>query len=161
MRKILPYLLINFLVSAAAVVLMLWIWDSTHKTPKITPQSYPPLVETNLTPWTTLPAPAAPTIEIEVVVGAGDLNNERIQMVCVSDEPVDLLGWVLSDGVSYEYTFPAVKLYPGGGIYLYTRSGVNTSVELFWGLPNPIWSSGSKIQLSDYEGNPRAEYLVP
>jgi hypothetical protein len=161
MRKILPYLLINFLVSAAAVVIVLLIWESTHKTPKLTPQPYPPALQAELTPWATLPARDKPTIEIQVVVGAGDLSNERVQLVCASEEPIDLLGWVLSDGESNEFTFPEVRVYPGGSIYLYTRAGANSSVELFWGKANPVWSSQARILLKDHAGNLRSEYQVP
>ncbi len=109
----------------------------------------------------TLPAKDEPTVEIQLVVGVGELDYERVQLVSVSDVPVELTGWELTDGKDLVYTFPSVKLYPGGSIHLFSKAGTDTSIELFWKKPAAIWSSGDKIELIDPAGNTRAQYSVP
>ncbi len=44
---------------------------------------------------------------------------------------------------------------------IYTRAGVNTVVELYWGLSQPVWASGTTVILRDAQNNVRATYLVP
>ncbi len=101
------------------------------------------------------------TIEIQVVVGPGDIKNERVQLISVSQSPVNLLGWELIDDDKNSYFFPSVTIFPGGGINLFTRGGVDTAIELFWNQPEPIFSSGELIRLKDAAGNKRAEFRVP
>lgn len=161
MRKILPYLILNMIVSAATVLLVLVIWQQTHnKTEPIIP------IPEAATPVagqarSTLPPADEPTVEIQLVVGVGELDYERVQLVSVSDVPVELTGWELTDGKDLIYTFPLVKLYPGGSIHLFSKAGTDTSIELFWRKPAAVWSSGDRIELIDPEGNTRAQYNVP
>ena len=161
MRKILPYLVLNVIVSVATVLLVLVVWQQTHKkTEPLLPVSMP-VAQTSEQPRSTLPAASAPTVEIQLVVGAGELEYERVQLVSVSKEPLELTGWVLSDGKDLEYTFPFVKLYPGGSIYLFSKAGTDTSIELFWKKPAAVWSPGEVIKLIDPAGNTRAQYKIP
>jgi len=163
MKKIIPYLVLNFFVSAAAVLIVLLIWNATHKNPEA---ANPNLSQLSYAAPASNPSPTAlpigtNTLEIQIVVGAGDLNLERVQLVSVAEEAINLQGWKITDEQHHEFVFPTLTIYPGGGLNLYTHSGVNTSVEVFWGLDKPVWSSGEMVKLLDGDGNLRTSYLIP
>ncbi len=163
MRKIIPYLVLNFIVSATAVLTVLLIWNATHKVPKVNvplASTVPTADITNKQPPAVIPLDRK-TFEIQMVVGAGDINLEHIQLVSVADVDINLEGWKILDGEKANYIFPAITIFPGGGLNIYTRSGVNTSIEVFWGKEGAVWSSGKTVQLLDPEGNLRASYLIP
>jgi len=54
----------------------------------------------------TLPPLSIDTIEIQTIIGIGDLENERVQLVSVAKEAVDLSGWGISGGKGLVYRFP-------------------------------------------------------
>jgi len=161
MRRLLPYLILNVIVSTVTVLVVLTIWQGAQK--RALQKELPVLTETPVRAesLSTLPALDVETVVIGGVIGAGDIENERVQLVSVAAEPVDLSGWELTDGEGRYYFFPAVKLYPGGSINLYSRSGTDTSIELYWRQPLAIWESGDVVQLNDLDGNPRAEFRIP
>jgi len=161
MRKILPYLVLNIIVSAATVLLVLVVWQQTHKKTEPIVHFTEAGAPATAQPRSTLPALDEPTVEIQLVVGAGELDYERVQLVSASDAPVELTSWELTDGKDLVYTFPFVKLYPGGSIHLFSKAGTDTSIELFWKKPNAVWSSGDLIELIDPDGNTRAQYRIP
>ena len=43
---------------------------------------------------------------------------------------------------------------------VYTRSGTDTPVRLYWGLDHAVWSIGETATLRDAEGNIRATLIV-
>lgn len=161
MRKILPYLLLNFVVSALAVWIVLMIWEANHKLPEIQGGAVVTGGEALSLPTMTLPPVDEETIQIRLVIGMGDIRSERVQMVSVSKSPVNLLGWELSDSDRNIFFFPSVTLFPDGEIELYTKGGVNTSNELYWNLAESVYDSGEMIRLRDAAGNLRAEYKIP
>lgn len=55
--------------------------------------------------------------------------------------PADLSGWTLCDVASNCYTFPTFTLYSGATARLWTKSGVNTVTDLYWGRSQPVWSN--------------------
>ena len=55
---------------------------------------------------------------------------------------VSLVGWQLQDQDGNAFTFPALTMFQGGAVTIYTREGISTVVELYWGLDDPIWESG-------------------
>jgi competence protein ComEC len=101
------------------------------------------------------------TFEIQTLVGAGDINLERIQLVSAANSAIDLAGWKITDEQNNEFIFPSITIYPGGGLNIYTHSGINTAVEVFWGRESAVWSSGETAKLIDPEGNLRASYSIP
>lgn len=161
MRKIFPYLILNFVVSAAAVLLVLVIWDNTHKAPAVQDAPNGSVSFSVARPTSTLPPMDEKTIEVQTVIGPGDIESERVLLASDSQNPVNLQGWELTDGKEDRYVFPSVTIYPGGGINLYTKAGTDSSIELYWKKPAPIWSSGEEILLRDTAGNTRATYLIP
>lgn len=161
MRKLLPYLILNIIISAATVLVVLTIWQKAQQ--NSLEKELPRHTETpvRVESQSTLPPVDMETVKIGAVIGAGDIENERVQLVSVAGEPVDLSGWELTDGEGRYYFFPAVKLYPGGSINLFSRSGNDTSIELYWKQPLAIWTSGDVVELNDPDGNTRSEFRIP
>jgi hypothetical protein len=50
---------------------------------------------------------------------------------------------------------------PRTDLRLYTRSGANSVIELYWSLTESVWRSGDTATLLDMQGNLRASYTLP
>lgn len=170
-RRIFPYLILNVVISAATTLLVLTLWDRTQ-TPAL-PLSTgggPAAVSTlpaeptgDLTPQLTptLPPLETPVIEIEAIIGAGDLETETVVLKRVGEGELLLTGWMISNGRGNEFTFPDLVLNKNGSVRLYTRSGANSVIELYWSLAESVWRSGDTATLTDSQGNVRATYSLP
>lgn len=104
------------------------------------------------------------TIEIDRVVAAGDLENERVILKHQGKGQISLVGWRLKDEQGNEFIFPEfpqLTLYEAGVVSVYTKPGVNTVVDLFWGLSQPIWKSGVTVSVIDSRGVVRDTYKIP
>ncbi len=161
MKKILPFLLLNVFVSALTMLGVILIWNAFH--PSVTSKTN--LDNLLLDPTQTSAAPLPPLddkiIEIQSVFLPGEAQYEKISLKNVSDEPVDLTGWKLVNAKEDDFVFPALTLYPEGAIDIYTHTGINTAVELFWNQTTPCWQSGESAVLLDSAGNQRSSYLIP
>jgi LysM repeat protein len=102
-----------------------------------------------------------PEVEIESVVGAGDLSSERVMIRRTGSGDLSLAGWQIVEDGGKVFVFPQLNLYEGGAVTLYTRSGKSTVVELFWGLDAYLWESGETVILLDNTGEVRSTYRVP
>ena len=102
-----------------------------------------------------------PQVEIESVVGAGDLGSERVMLRRAGSGDLSLAGWQILEEGGTVFIFPQLNLYEGGAVTLYTRAGQSTVVELFWGLDGSLWESGETVILLDNTGEVRAKYRVP
>lgn len=169
-RRVFPYLILNVIVSAATTLLVLFLWDQRQ------PQALPvstgglPITTTAPVPAVDLPTPQAsatlppldtPVIEIEAVIGAGDPAVEAVVLKRVGEGELLLTGWKITNGRGNEYTFPYLVLNKNGSVRLYTRSGTNSVIELYWGLAESVWRSGDVASLTDPEGNLRAAFTIP
>jgi hypothetical protein len=163
LKKLLPYLLLNVIISALTMFLVLVIWNRTHlSVGGISPQDQSvPQVELSATATSALPSLEKPVVEIQAVIIPGDLESERVLIRSVSSITLNLTGWKVSNGKGQDFTFPSLTLFPGGAVALFSRSGQNTANEIFWGLTQAAWSNGAKVTLSDYAGNVRVEYTIP
>jgi LysM repeat protein len=111
-----------------------------------------------------IPLHATGSVVIDSVIGAGDLDAERVLIKHSGGSEISLVGWRLEDGQGNVFVFPEspqLILFSGGAVNIFTKAGVNTVVELYWGLDNPVWKSGSTVILRDAAGNVQARYLVP
>jgi LysM repeat protein len=104
---------------------------------------------------------AGAEIEIVAIVGVGDLASERVQLGDLTGEKHDLEGWYLEDEDGNRYEFPDFTLYAGGEIRVNTRSGNDSTINLYWGLDEPVWEPGEFATLYDPDGNSQAAYQVP
>jgi hypothetical protein len=111
------------------------------------------------------PAPTNPPQEarliINAVIGPGDLASEHVFITRTGDGELSLAGWQLKDDDGNVFVFPQLQMYKDGAVNVWTTTGVNTVVDLYWGLGSAVWSSGEKVTLLDAEGNVKATYTVP
>lgn len=103
----------------------------------------------------------APGMVIESVVGAGDVNFERVALSRSGDGELSLAGWTLEDENGHTYRFPQLELYKGSTLRLHTRAGSDTVTDLYWGLAEAVWESGERVTLRDAQGGEQAAYRLP
>lgn len=145
-RRLLGYLLINVVVSAVVIIVLLVLHDRYYR------PSVPPSV------------PDASTqgiVEITTIAGVGQLENEAVSIRNNGQASLSLDAWALKDAAGAAYTFPALTLLPGGSVAVHTAAGDDTATDLYWGLADPVWSSGEVATLSDAGGAARAAYRIP
>jgi LysM repeat protein len=127
-----------------------------------------PTVRTSATP-TPGPSPtASPTLSgdeaqvtIDNVFGVGDLDTERVVLRRTGLGELSLAAWQLRDQDGNIYIFPQLTLYQDGAVNVYTRSGTNTVVDLFWNRSYAVWRSGELVSLYDTAGILRASFTIP
>lgn len=123
--KLILYILLNIVVSAATTLTVLFVWDYTHKIdPVVAPQAsmgavatlpavvnnppaanpvtatpetgnQPAVYQPTLEPTGTLPPAGEPVIQIVSVVGAGDAQSEVVLLKRVGTGNVRMVGWKL------------------------------------------------------------------
>lgn len=111
------------------------------------------------------PPAAAPTPDTDGlelrVEQPGDLAQEQVQVINDSDAALNLQGWTLSREGGPIYTFGNLPIFPGGSVRLHSGNGEANSINLYWGLAEPVWSSGAVAQLRNPEGTVVANLTVP
>ncbi len=100
-------------------------------------------------------------LEINTVIGAGDIDNERVLIRHVGQEELSLAGWKLRDADGNTFTFPALTMFSGGAVTVFSNAGPTSVVELHWGLEGSVWQEGELATLEDPDGNLQASYTVP
>jgi LysM repeat protein len=111
-----------------------------------------------------IPMRPSGSVSIDSIIGAGDLTSERVLIKHTGGGALSLVGWRLEDDRGNAFIFPRAPeliLYPTGAVNIHTQEGVNTVVDLYWGLDAPVWASGSTVILRDAQGNIHAKYVVP
>lgn len=131
-----------------------------------------PIIATATPTHTPLPVPTLdvtaspedfgdPDLQIVIVIGAGDLEEERVVLRQVGEAQVSLLGWQIAAPDGETYTFPQLVLFKDGAVTLFSKAGVNNVAELYWGLDAPLWASGDVVSLRNPDGDIVAAYQVP
>lgn len=164
LKRLLPYLVLNIVVSALTTLLVMFLWDRSRPVDvPLTVGQQPPAAETELAPTPTPPLPPkdAQVIEIENVYGAGDAETEMVALQRVGEGALWMAGWKLKNNAGESYTFPALTLNKGASIELYTRSGLDSALKLYWGQTKSRWASGDTVTLVDTQGTVRATYEIP
>ncbi len=154
-RKLFSYLLLNIFVSAAVTGGMLLWYDRNYRANLPAVGGIESLPAATLDPQTDLP------VKISSVVGAGALDSEIVVVKYEGGEQLDLASWQLKDENGNVFTFPKLTLYPNGAVQIHTGSGIDTVIDLYWGLGEAVWNSGEAARLFDPQGNLRAAYRVP
>jgi hypothetical protein len=175
-KRLLAYVLLNVVVSAATTYAVLYLWNQAHPTPSLPPGLISPTLEnlvltetvqaTNPTsqPVDTVAAPIPldqQVISIDNVFGIGDLPNEVVLIKSKTDASLSLTGWQLKDNAGNIYTFPELTLNKGGAVQVHTSAGVNTVIDLYWGRDTAVWQEGKTVLLLDAQGIERARYTIP
>ena len=104
------------------------------------------------------------SVIIDSVIGVGDINSEKVLLKHRGEGELSLVGWQIEDGKGHEFTFPQspqLTLFKNGAVYIHTKTGTNTVVDLFWGLNSSVWQSGISVVLKDPQGLVRARYTIP
>jgi len=165
--QLFAYIFLNILVSAATMLLVLILWNQAFPETVCVPCAEEVSVSEQTTQDTVNPAAAIPPLEqeviqIEIIYGAGHLEDEQVIITRVGQGDLYLAGWFLVDDQDNRYEFPAqLVLKPGAKIQLNSRLGQDSAVELFWNASGALWQSGENARIYDPLGNLRAEYLVP
>jgi LysM repeat protein len=111
---------------------------------------------------TSTPEPAGETSQV-VIKGAyqsGDIETEYVYLQNTGGVAA-MEGWTLEDGQGHVFIFPAFTLYRNGGVNVYTQDGVDSVINLFWGLDEPIWFQGSTITLRETNGAVHSTFEIP
>ena len=106
------------------------------------------------------PPPVTDGLELRVEQ-PGNLAQEQVQVVNDSDAAFNLQGWTLSREGGPIYTFGNLPIFPGGSVRLHSGNGEANSVNLYWGLTEPVWSSGAVARLRNPEGTVVTSVAVP
>jgi hypothetical protein len=169
------YLLLNIVVSAATTLVVLTVWDRAQRgilppipifdAPAATLPAAEPTAEASPEAALSPTQPAGePLISIASIVGATDPKLEYVLLKRQGEGDLNLAGWTLSDDKGNEFTFPsqpALVLFAGGAVQLYTRSGADTPTEMYWNRNDPVWEPGEWAVLRDAQGQEQARYQVP
>ena len=146
-------MLLNVAVSACVTLTFLYAYE--HYFRASPPVTVPPLA----TPGNgTL---IGGVLDIVSVVGAGVLENESVEILNTGGNEVNLTGWKLQAANGKSFTFPGLTLLDGGLVTVHTGEGINTVVDLYWGLSHPAWESGQLVILLDAQDNVQALYRIP
>lgn len=132
-------------------------------TPQARPSNTPAPTRTPGSPGTTSPTnpPQEARLIINAVISPGELTSEHVFITRSGDGPLSLAGWQLKDEDGNVFVFPQLDLYKDGAVNVWTTSGTNTVVDLYWGKNTTVWKSGEKVTLLDANGKERATYTVP
>jgi hypothetical protein len=170
MKRLIPFLILNVIVSALTTLLVLNLWDQSHRT-NLPPANNTPQVQAATTSQenqpaapeaqATLPPLDQEVIRVDTVIGAGDLANETVVFLRVGEGDLLMTGWQVQDEDGNSYTFPDLVLNKNGSVRLYSQAGQNSVIELYWGSGQAIWKNGELVSLYDPQGNLRASFRIP
>lgn len=99
-------------------------------------------------------------VVINAVESAGILESESVRLLNTGGE-VSMAGWRLEDGGGHTYTFPEFTFYSTGAIDVHTRQGTDTTIDLYWGLNEPLLIAGKVITLRDASGVIQSTFKIP
>lgn len=100
-------------------------------------------------------------VKISNVIGAGDIENEYVEIQHLGENELAMEGWQLVDEQGNTFTFPGLTLHSRGAVRVYTKSGPLSAIELYWGLDGSVWTSGERVVLLDADGEPNTSIEVP
>jgi hypothetical protein len=163
-KRSLPFILLNIAISAATILIILVIWESTHR---IAPEQTPVFIETPIPLLTTCQSSDVPegdlVFNITNVIGSGDVLKEEVELKYLGISPFCMKGWQLLDEDGHRFDFPDYfQFYSNGAeVRIYSRAGTNTPLELFWGQTKSVWSSGEQVRLQDSHGKKQGQFTIP
>lgn len=113
-------------------------------------------------PTLTLPPTAANAqVEIVEVIGAGDVTAEGV-VIRNRGNTINVNGWTLSDDQDNTYTFAERVLFSNAQITLFTRTGQDTAIALFWNQNTPLFGRpGGVLTLRDRNNTVQSTYRIP
>jgi hypothetical protein len=125
-------------------------------------KSFPPTPTFTPTPW---PTPTyTPPDDVRIVTimydpPGDDVEGEYVEIRRHGAWPAELAGWTLSNSAHDVFTFPTFTLAPGATVRVWTKSGTDTSTDLYWGSEAALWdNTGDTAYLRDAGGNLESTY---
>lgn len=67
--------------------------------------------------------------------------EEYVEIQNTGGTAATMTNWTLSDESNRIFTFPTFNLPAGGLVRVWTKSGTNTSTDLYWGSGQAIWNN--------------------
>ena len=117
-------------------------------TPTITGTPYTPTPTRTVTPTRTITLTPTPTLvpgfyitHIEYKPDFDELD-EYVDIKNATGKTVEMEGWILRDESGNIYIFPEFSLRSNRTVTVWTRSGTNSSTDLYWGRTEPVWNDG-------------------
>ena len=173
--RVLAFLILNIIVSAATTLLVISAWNRAHPVPAdvtvptsaVSVQTATPSINNALTPLptsvtgTTPLSPSQAQVVIDSVLAPGDLANETVLLKSQGNGSLLMTNWRLQDDHGDVFTFPELTLNKDGAIQVHTSAGTNTVIDLYWGRDTPAWQHGQTVSLLDDQGKVRATYKIP
>jgi LysM repeat protein len=74
------------------------------------------------------------SLEIVSVIAPGEIEEERVVLRLAGEGTLELQGWQLQGAAGETFTFPLLSLFKDGAVTVYSKPGINSVVELYWGL---------------------------
>lgn len=147
----------------------MWIWDRSRPKPTSLDENLATLtaaIETSIpssseAEQTVDSRSMDINVEIQSIVGTGDLEIEYVEISNESQGSVDMSSWRLTDEDGQVFTFPTLILNQDGEIKVLSQKGINTVIELYWQSDEPIWESGETARLLDENGSIISTYTIP
>lgn len=136
-------------VLADSIYLPIVIREATV-TPTFTPTPTETFIPTITPTPTDMPTPAhtptrTPGVYIDDIVNGNspnDVNDEYIKIVNTDDGDINLEGWrIRSEREPFFYTFPNFTLQDNSSVKIWTKSGTNTSSNLYMNNTAPVWNN--------------------
>lgn len=121
-----------------------------------------PEATTEAAPPTLTLAPTAVNAQVEIVnvLNPGDITAEGVE-IRNRGGAVDLNGWTLTDGDGNTFTFPAQRVFTNAQITVFTRSGQNTPIALYWGQRAAVFGEpGDVVTLADANGVVQSTFRI-
>lgn len=100
-------------------------------------------------------------LRVASFIGNGVLGTEAVQIANDSDLAINLQGWRLEKESGPAYVFDSISLLPGSGVVLYTGSGADTSVALYWNQTALQWETGNVARLINPQGQEMSRLAAP
>ena len=117
--------------------------------------------EATIRPTLTLP-PTATNAQVSIVevVGVGDVTSEGVVIRNLGNS-INLKDWTLADADGNTYTFGERLVFSNASITLFTRTGQDTPILLFWNRNTAVFAPGDVLTLTDANGQVQSTYRVP
>jgi hypothetical protein len=109
----------------------------------------------------TLP-PTATNAQVSIVevVSPGDVTAEGVVIRNLGNS-INLQDWTLSDADGNTYTFGERLVFSNASITLFTRTGQDTPILLFWNRTSPVFAPGDVLTLADQNGVVQSTLRIP
>jgi hypothetical protein len=106
-----------------------------------------------VTPVVSPVLPAVVITHIEYTVEGPDFRGEYVVIENRDTRDMELGNWTLLDMAGHVYTFPNLTIGRGNVCRIWTRTGTDSTQDLFWGMNHAVWNNtGDQAVLRDRVG---------